>query len=398
MVTIPIRFRYVHEDVDRHGNVRIYFRKPGGPKIRMRASPGTPEFAALYHAIVAGQVPETAKPPARLRRPAEGTWRWLCVAYMESRAFHVLGPSTRTVRRGILSATWAEPVLAGTEETFAEFPLDRVTPRALAVLRDRAAPRGPESCNARVKAMRAVYKWAAGPEVGLVSRNPARDVGYVANATSGFRTWTPDELAQFEATWPIGSKPRLAFDLLVYAGGPRRSDLVRLGRPHLRSADQVSVPGIAAPHGWMQFRPQKTGPRGPLVTIPILEPLARSIAATRVGEMTFLATEYGRPFTAAGFGNWFRRQCDAAGLAGCSAHGVRKAASVRCAEAGASAHELMALFGWTRIEQAELYTRAADRARLSAGAASMMLRPPSPPSPLPAAMPASGATKRKLPR
>jgi hypothetical protein len=26
--------------------------------------------------------------------------------------------------------------------------------------------------------------------------------------------------------------------------------------------------------------------------------------------MTFLETEYGKPFTAAGFGNWFRDRCD----------------------------------------------------------------------------------------
>jgi hypothetical protein len=53
--------------------------------------------------------------------------------------------------------------------------------------------------------------------------------------------------------------------------------------------------------------------------------LAESIAATKVGNMTFLITEYGKPFTANGFGNKFkdwRRQAD---LPHCSAHRVRKA-------------------------------------------------------------------------
>ena len=46
------------------------------------------------------------------------------------------------------------------------------------------------------------------------------------------------------------------------------------------------------------------------------EPLAEIIAATpMVGVKTFLVTEYGRPFTAAGFGNWFRDRCNEAGLA-----------------------------------------------------------------------------------
>jgi hypothetical protein len=31
-------------------------------------------------------------------------------------------------------------------------------------------------------------------------------------------------------------------------------------------------------------------------------------------------TEYGKPFTAQGFGLWFRARCDEAGLPQCSAH------------------------------------------------------------------------------
>jgi hypothetical protein len=48
----------------------------------------------------------------------------------------------------------------------------------------------------------------------------------------------------------------------------------------------------------------------------------------------------GKPFTAAGFGNWFREQCNAACLPHCSFHGLRKAASVRLAEAGCTPHEM----------------------------------------------------------
>jgi len=44
-VKVNVQFPHVHEDVDRHGNVRVYFRRAvGQPKIRLRARPGTVEF------------------------------------------------------------------------------------------------------------------------------------------------------------------------------------------------------------------------------------------------------------------------------------------------------------------------------------------------------------------
>jgi|SRR5262245_46824823 len=71
---------------------------------------------------------------------------------------------------------------------------------------------------------------------------------------------------------------------------------------------------------------------------------------------------------AAGFGNLFRDLCNEAGLPkGYAAHGLRKAAATRHANAGATAHELMAWFGWTSIREAERYTKAADRKRLAQG-------------------------------
>jgi integrase len=88
--------------------------------------------------------------------------------------------------------------------------------------------------------------------------------------------------------------------------------------------------------------------------------------ATPSNNWTFLVTELGKPFTASGFDNWFRDRCREAGLDGLSAHGLRKAAATRFAENGA-AHELMAWFGWSKLEEAELYTRAANHKALAAG-------------------------------
>ncbi|HEY8248740.1 MAG TPA: tyrosine-type recombinase/integrase [Hyphomicrobium sp.] len=87
---------------------------------------------------------------------------------------------------------------------------------------------------------------------------------------------------------------------------------------------------------------------------------------TERGDLHFLTTDYGRPYTAAGFGIRFREWCDDAGLPHCSAHGLRKAAATSLAEAGASAHQLMAWFGWRSLNEAERYTRAANQKKLAA--------------------------------
>ena len=89
--------------------------------------------------------------------------------------------------------------------------------------------------------------------------------------------------------------------------------------------------------------------------------LLATIAATRTGDLHFIVKADGQPFTSKeSFGNWFSARCRDAGIQK-SAHGLRKLAATLAANDGASAHELMAQFGWVKIEQAETYTRKADR-------------------------------------
>jgi hypothetical protein len=69
--------------------------------------------------------------------------------------------------------------------------------------------------------------------------------------------------------------------------------------------------------------------------------------------------------TGAGNLNWFRARCNEAGLPHCTAHGLRKAAATVAAENGATAHELVSIFGWLTLKEAERYTRLAERQRLA---------------------------------
>ncbi|MFZ0055345.1 MAG: tyrosine-type recombinase/integrase [Pseudolabrys sp.] len=85
-------------------------------------------------------------------------------------------------------------------------------------------------------------------------------------------------------------------------------------------------------------------------------------------------TQFGRPFSVNGFGGWFRRRCNEAGLSHCSAHGLRKASAAIAAENGATEDQLMAIFGWTTPKQAAHYTKAARRRKLAAAGMELLER------------------------
>ena len=109
---------------------------------------------------------------------------------------------------------------------------------------------------------------------------------------------------------------------------------------------------------------RKCSSKNPVLGVPTGEWEARFIDASPCGDMTFLVNEFGRPFTDAGFGNWFRDRCVEADVPG-RAHGLRKAGATIAADNGATTHQLMAMFGWDTIKQAEIYTRDANQKRLA---------------------------------
>ncbi len=356
MVTIKLRF--VHRDVDRYGHVRIYFWRKGQRKVRIREKPDSPEFLEVYQRLLeqskSGVLPPVAKEAGR---PAQGTWRWLCTQYFGSADFKRLQASSQSVQRRILESTFDEPVYPGAKEKFADFPLNRMQAKAIRVLRDlKATPNGAKN---RIKVVRRVFNWAV--EHDYVTSNPARDVKCVTAGSQGFHTWTLDEVEQFEVRHEIGSKARLALALLMYTG-VRRSDVVLLGRQHVRA-------------GWIKFVQKKNQRRKPVtIEVPMLPALQKVIDASPTGDLTFIVTSQGKPFTAAGFGNWFRNRCNEAGLPQCSAHGLRKAAATIAAENGATTKELMAILGHSTMQEAERYSQAAERKKLAGRAMPLLQR------------------------
>jgi len=348
-------YKFVIEDVDRHGNVRVYFRRKGQPKIRLHAKPGAVEFDREYQSAFRGDL--RAPRPAKRDPAAPDTMRWLCQQYYASAAYQALGNSTRKVRRGILDGICDRDVEGKRAGTFRYAVLQ---PHHVARLRDEKAAL-PESANGRIKALRQLFTWACDPSYGYAHHNPAREVPYLKSRNpDGFKAWTEADVAKYEARHPVGTKARLALDLLLFTG-VRRSDVVKLGPQMERDGKLI----FAETKG--SSRTVKTH------ELPILAPLRRSIDATPTGHLVYLVTQFGHPHTVKGFGAWFKRRCREAGVdRELSAHGLRKLGAQRCAEEGASEHAIMALFGWASTKQAALYTKKVSRARLESEAAPLL--------------------------
>ncbi len=285
-------------------------------------------------------------PKPELRRDAKAnSLKWLIQEYKSSAAFRGLAPSTRKVRAGILDELSAK---------YGDYPYADLNHRAVLKIRDQKA-NAPEAANAVIKAIRQIYKFALEYRYERIKADPTRDVDYLRSKNpDGFHAWTEDEVRQYERVHPVGTKARLAFALMMYAGCARRSDAIALGRQHLTK------------DGRLQYRQHKGRTKKPVhIDLKVVSELKEIVDATPTGDLTFLVTAFGRPFTSNGFGNWFKKRCKEAGLPHCSAHGLRKAAAARLAELGCSDLEIMASGGWQTLKEVQRYTKGARKRVLS---------------------------------
>jgi len=183
---------------------------------------------------------------------------------------------------------------------------------------------------------------------------------------SGFYTWTIPDVQQFLAyhrqqNTKRSRKAVLALGLLLF-GGMRRQDMVDLGKQHCRGVNKDTL------GDWIRYVPKKTVKVRRTTSQKPLLPILRQIIMECwdiIGDLTFLVTDYGKPFTENGVGNWFRDRCDEAGLTMCTAHGLKKAGATIAAENGATTRQLMAMFDWDSPAMAEVYTRTAEQKRLA---------------------------------
>ena len=333
---------YINEFRDRHGRLRRYFRRPGRKAIALPGIPGSAEFNQAYQAALEGLRP----PPVGAERTVPGTLSAAIASYYADLSFRSLAPATRQMRRAILERLRA----AHGEKRLATLRRPHLS-AILGVMKPFAARNW-------LKTLRGLMGFAV--DRGLRIDDPTSGVRLAPARTTGFHSWTEAEISAFERAHPTGSRARLALALLLYTA-QRRSDVVRMGRQHLRD-------------GRLAIRQQKTGTA---IEIPLHPKLQAILAGLPTDQLTFLVTGAGRPFSAAGFGNLFREWCNTAGLPSrCAAHGLRKAALTRLAEIGCSAHQIAAIGGLKSLSQVQLYTRGADQKRLADEAMGMLVAAP----------------------
>jgi integrase len=335
-------------NTDQHGKRRVRFRKAGFSTY-LTGTPWSEDFMRQYAAALDGVKEQQTDIGAKRTKP--GSFDALCVSYYRSHDFLNLKDITKADRRGII-------------ENFRKLHGDKpVAKLKRAHINDIVAAKAnivdgrattPAAANSLLKVLRLLLNYAV--SIDLIAANPAIGVKLYRVRSEGFHAWTEDEIAQFEARHPVGTKARLALGLLLYTA-QRRSDVVAMGWQHV-VGDAIKV---------------KQGKTGTALAIPIHPELSLILAATERTGLMFLMSERGAPFSAHGFGNWFKEQCRHAGLPHCSAHGLRKSAATQLANAGCTSDQIKAITGHRSLAEVAHYTRTADQQRLARQALEMQL-------------------------
>ncbi len=322
---------YLNREKTRHGNVVWYFRRDkASRRMRLMGEFGSAQFNAEYEMALQGAAIQRGGMKLR-----SGSLEWLVRQWHKSSAWHLTAAATKSQRSNILDRVI---------EKSGNPPFRSITQKSITQGReDRMAT--PAAANNFLKTMRGLFSWAR--DAGHVETDPTAGVKLLPQKTAGFAPWSVADVVDFRARWPLGTRERLAMELLLWTG-LRRGDAVRLGRQHVRN-------GVA------YLKAEKTGAD---LAIPILPCLAEAIKAGPTGDLAFIATIAGAPMVKESFGTWFRLACDAAKVTG-SAHGLRKLSATLSAEAGASELQLQSFYGWSNPAQSQTYTRKANAEKLA---------------------------------
>lgn len=335
------RLPYLQHQRSKSGCEFWYVRKGRGKRIRIHGKFGSDEFMAAYSVAIGRPA---SQPKSRDDR---NSISFLVSEYRLSCDFQLKSSGTRYQR---------EFHLKRLEDTIGNEQFGKVTTKAI---QDNFDRRKGKASQARhwLDTMKALFRYAK--RKGLIAVDPTEGVDAripKRRNPTGFAAWTEADILAFENRWKRGTRERLMFDILLYTG-LRRGDAHRLGPQHVHE-------------GAISLRTEKTDTE---VTMHVLPPLKETLDAGPTGVESFVATEKGTRMTKESFANAFRSAAREAGIRK-PMHGMRKAAAIRAAEAGATANELQALFGWSDHKMAAHYTKNAERKGLGLTASSKLAR------------------------
>jgi integrase len=332
--------RYTNNYRDRHGKLRSDFRR-GAVRVALPEPLLGPGYWEAYQQALADYV-AGREPGARSKvganRVQAGTVLATFVVYTGSADFKTnLAASTQRAHIRMLRP-WADK--------YATARIRQLKPQHVAGWVAGKA-KTPAAAREFLKALRRMMAYLVA--IGELDADPTQGVKPPKLRGAEIPTWSEDAIALYRAHHAFGTMPRLSFELLL-GTAQRRSDVVKMGRQHVRN-------------GAIHVVQQKTGA---VVDVPILPELARAIEAMPASSLTFIINKHGKPYTPESFGEVFREWCTAAGVPkGLTAHGLRKACATRLAEATGDPFAVMAVTGHKTLAEAERYTRAIRRERLA---------------------------------
>lgn len=323
-----LKLKYVNEYCDRQGKLRRYFRH-GATRGPLPGLPGSDEFMAAYRGFLANQ-------PVKISQNGSGTFGRLITDYYGSRPFLNLKASSRQIYRYVL-----EPLAKVHGHRLVK---DMPAKKVAKIIQDIGTKK-PGMANLTKSVLQKMMKYAV--KEGWRDDNPVLGIEPYKRGTH--HTWTEGELKTFEARWPLGTRQRLAYALLLYTG-QRVGDVARMTR-----ADIVD--------GLLHVIQQKTGAE---LYLPILPELEQAMKAYPANGLSLIGNENGKPLTRPGLSDLMARAIDGAELpAKCVSHGLRKAAMRRLAEHDATDKQIAAVSGHKTLREVERYTAAADQKRLA---------------------------------
>jgi integrase len=333
-----IKLKYVNEYRDRHGKVRRYFRRPGCRAIPLPGLPGSIEFMSAYEAALASVLP----PLPSSKHVTAGSLAAVAAGYFRSSDFANLSPSSQRSYRVAL-----KPILDAHGHRLVR---DLTNVAARHVIEGIGARR-PGMANLTRAVLSKIMTYAI--EISIRADNPF--AGLKPYRLGTYHTWTDAEIAQFERRWPLGTRERLAFALLLYTG-QRGGDVVKMRRSDIVGG-RIRVAQDKVRKGTINE-----------LMIPIHPALARALQAGPVVGMTHIITSTrGQPLQ-----RLTKIMAVAIAMAGlpprCVAHGLRKAALRRLAEAGSTTKQIAAVSGHRSLSEIERYTARADQAGLAQSA------------------------------
>jgi integrase len=327
-----INLPYVQAYRDCRGKMRHYLRRPGKPRVPLPGIPGSAAFMAAYKSATADHAPSPVAD-----RHKEGTVGFLVIRFYRSAAFTNLARSSQKAYRLVLDKFATED----------GHRLVRDMPRAVAAdIVEQIGATRPGMANLTAATLKRLFSYAI--KLEMRSDNPF--VGLDAYQGGEHRASTPLELSSYESTWPIGTRERLAFDLLTYTG-QRVGDVATMQR-----ADIL--------RGAIPVKQEKTGA---VLSLPVHPNLLRSMNACPAdGQGALNGADGLTPMAKRSISALVTRAARSAGLpVDCKPHGLRKAALTRLADLGSSTHEIAAVSGHKSLREVERYTATANQLRLA---------------------------------